>query len=94
MHGTTGHGRHHVGVDAEDLVAKLGGKAVHHPDHDNERGHAKAHPEHRDERNDGNKRLLLAGRQVAPGDEEFETHEPGWPSGRSSGKRMTSRMDA
>ncbi|KAF5035605.1 hypothetical protein DSECCO2_583860 [anaerobic digester metagenome] len=89
-----GHGRHHMGVDAENLVAKFGGKALHDPHHHDQRRDAKPHPEHGDERNDRDEGLLLAGQEVAFGDEVFEAHEPGAPSGRNSGNRITSRMEA
>ena len=82
---------HDVRVEAEDLVAQILLEAGHDGEHDVQRGDADRHPEERDGGDEGEERAAPAGAEVTEADEEFPAHDVG--SGRSCGKRITSRME-
>ncbi len=98
--------RHHVDVrhGAQQIALQGVAEAVGHGQGNHQRGDAGRDAEHGDGGDHGDHRLLAARAQVASGDEELEApHSLSssrrfpirsmGPSGRSSGKRITSRME-
>ena len=60
-----------MAIQADDLVEKLGAKAIHHAHDNNQRGDAE-HDRHKADRRDKeDEPLALAGEQIAPCDHAF-----------------------
>jgi len=85
LHGLFGHllpgrqlaagpGDLHVRGDAEDARAQLLLEAVHHRQHDDQRGNTEGDAAHRDQRDEGDEMVAPLGARVAQADEEFILH--------------------
>jgi len=64
-----------VPVEPEDAVEQFGAEAVHHRHDDDQRGNAQRDADQRNDGDDGHRRLLAAGPEIAPGDHPLEGRE-------------------
>ncbi len=82
-------------IDPQDFVTKIGFKAVHHGQDNNQCGHTQKNTGNGNKCNNGNKDLLPLGPEITQADKEFVGHQcPPSSFVLMWGKRMTSRMEA